>query len=161
MALVMGIDPGSVSGAWAVLNTEDTELVMAGDVPSLERQISPQMFVSIVKRWNPDLVVIEKVGPMPKQGLSSTFNFGVGYGILQGVFGSHGFSMEYVAPGAWKKKVGLIGTDKDASRLLCLRRWPDKGAGLFSRKKDGNRADATLIAEYGVHVWNSRRQGPS
>ena len=41
--------------------------------------------------------------------------------------------------------MGLIGTDKDAARLLAIKRFPSAEPQL-RRKKDSGRADALLLA---------------
>jgi hypothetical protein len=55
----------------------------------------------------------------------------------------------FVPPQKWKKAMGL-GSNKDESRILASRQWPDS-AHMFNRKKDADRAEAALIAYYG-HV---------
>jgi crossover junction endodeoxyribonuclease RuvC len=71
------------------------------------------------------LVAIEKVGAMPKQGVTSSFNFGAGWGKIQGVCDGLRVSYVLVQPQAWKKKIleGL-GGDKSATIRYCMMRWP-------------------------------------
>ena len=84
---------------------------------------------------------------MPGQGVSSMFGFGVSYGILQGVIASLGIPSVLVTPQRWKKAAGLMGKPKDYARTLAQRLYP---AAELSRKKDIGRADAILIARYGI-----------
>ena len=58
-----------------------------------------------------------------------------------------------VSPVKWKRHFALD-SDKERSRALAIRLWP--GVGLFSRVKDHNRAEAALIARYGVEVIEHR-----
>ena len=90
---------------------------------------------------------VEQVGAMPKQGVSSTFRFGMAYGIIRGILAARGLPYQLVRPQVWKKAMG-VGRDKDECRLLAARMFP-KQADLFVRKKDANRAEAVLIAVYG------------
>ena len=59
-----------------------------------------------------------------------------------------------VAPQSWKARFGLRGPDKDQDRLCALRTVPS-AAHYLERKKDHNRADALLIAVFGIeHLIN-------
>lgn len=93
-----------------------------------------------------DCVILEQVGAMPKQGVSSTFRFGECYGAIQGVVVALGFPIHYVTPQRWKKPLGLLGSVKDASRTLAIQQFPYLSVNL-SRKKDIGRADAFWIAK--------------
>jgi crossover junction endodeoxyribonuclease RuvC len=56
-----------------------------------------------------------------------------------------GYAVEDVRPNVWKRSLGLLGKDKEASRLKAMSLFPS--AGLM-RKKDHGRAEALLLAEY-------------
>jgi crossover junction endodeoxyribonuclease RuvC len=83
---------------------------------------------------------------MPKQGVASTFRFGVAVGIIRGVLMANGVSVHYVAPTVWKKHWGLNGKDKEAARALAILRHP-KLPGLHLKRHHG-RADALLMLEW-------------
>lgn len=51
------------------------------------------------------------------------------------------------APTSWKRHFRL-GSDEDASRALARRLWP--ACGVLERKKDHGRAEALLMARYGL-----------
>src|SRR6185295_14908392 len=91
-----------------------------------------------------DIVVIERVNAFPKQGVSSSFRFGMGLGIIHGVVAALGFRMVEVAPTVWKRHFKL-GPDKEDARALALKRLPAAAVNL-SRKKDAGRAEALLMA---------------
>ena len=93
-------------------------------------------------------VVIEKQSARPGQGVSSTYKIGYGYGVLIGVLAALKFPVVEVAPATWKRATGLTGKDKEASRALARSLWPD--CELLSRKGDHGRAEALLIARYGI-----------
>jgi crossover junction endodeoxyribonuclease RuvC len=96
------------------------------------------------------LVVIEKVGAMPKQGVASVFTFGYGFGVWIGALAALEIPYQLVTPQAWKKLL-MAGEpkEKDASRVVARRMWPSQTEESLSRKKDHGRADAALLAEYG------------
>jgi hypothetical protein len=94
--------------------------------------------------------VVERVGPMPKQGVSSTFKFGRGLGLVEGVLGGALVPISYVSPAVWNRHFGLA-ADKEQARQKAIKIWPASAADLFSRKKDHGRAEAALIA-----LWAQR-----
>ena len=152
MSFVIGIDPG-ISGAIAFF--EDGVLDCVVDMPTLKiasgktmkSHISAVTLVDILDGWYPRNeahVVIEKVGAMPGQGVSSMFNFGRSAGIIEGVVAAMHFPSTYVTPAAWTKAVGRA-AGKDASRMRAMELFPTR-AELFKRAKDDGRADAALIA---------------
>jgi Holliday junction resolvasome RuvABC endonuclease subunit len=147
---VLGVDPGAVSGAYALLGEHPKE-THVGDVPVVDRQVNAAEWSRIVRYCSPDVVVIERVGAMPKQGVSSTFRFGMGAGLIRGVVAGASLPIVDAVPAVWKRHFKLDG-DPERSRALAIRRFP-KIEGL-ARKKDHNRADALLIA-----VWHLETRG--
>ena len=149
MSYVIGIDPG-ISGAIAVF--EDGKLVNVIDMPTLEvdsgktkkRHISAVSLCNYLTVFSNAHVVIEKVGAMPGQGVTSMFNFGRSAGIIEGVVAALCNPHTYVTPATWTKAVGRA-AGKDASRMRAMELFPSK-ADLFKRAKDDGRADAALIA---------------
>jgi crossover junction endodeoxyribonuclease RuvC len=89
------------------------------------------------------------------------FRFGETYGATQMAVAAHGMVMQYVPPTTWKKHFKLS-RDKGVSRGLATQRFPDC-ADLFKRVKDDGRAEAALIALYGletlcsVKFWQKER----
>ena len=153
---IIGIDPG-ISGAMCFFqNGEITDVI---DMPSMadgkknKRQInSQQVFNEISERIinipkKEIIVVIEQVSAMPGQGVTSMFNFGQSFGVLKGICSAMQLSMYFVRPAKWKKYYGLIKTEKDASRTKVIEIFPYISSKL-SKKKDSNKADAILIANF-------------
>ena len=93
-------------------------------------------------------MVIERVSAMPKQGVSSSFRFGRGVGLIEGVIGASLVPVIYTAPATWKRFYGLP-SDKETCRQRAVERWPESAAA-FSRKRDHNRAEAAFIASWGL-----------
>lgn len=73
------------------------------------------------------------------------YRVGVGYAIWPLFLMSHNFRVEEVHPSVWKRKMGLWGKDKAASRQKAQGMFPD---APLSRVKDEGRAEALLLAEY-------------
>lgn len=142
---IMGVDPG-VSGAIAFYFPEHPERVAIYDMPSIGKEINAPHLTEIIHQYMPDIAFIELVHAMPKQGVSSSFNFGMSYGMMRGVVAACGVPQQLVAPNKWKKHFNL-NADKEMSRRLAILTWPD--ANKFNRKKDDGRAEAALLALYG------------
>lgn len=101
------------------------------------------------------MVWIEKAFPMQKQGLSSTFKTGQGFGLWEGICIGLGIKYDIVSPRAWQKEVLAdmpAGDPKARSMGKCQRIFPEiplkkpKGRKLTL---DG-RADSAMIAYYGA-----------
>ncbi len=152
MSFVIGIDPG-ISGAISVFSWETHTLFEVIDMPTLEvdsgktkkRHISAAGLRDILVCYLDSHVVIERVGAMPGQGVTSMFNFGRSAGIIEGVVAALQIPHTYVAPATWTKAVGRA-AGKDASRMRAMELFPAAKADLFKRAKDDGRADAALIA---------------
>ena len=157
MVRILGVDPG-VSGALAEYTFDPSgtaEEMVCRDMPtySLKGKTRLDLFqlASIVRGFEADLVVIEEVAAMPKQGVSSTFTFGYAAGVVAGAAAACERPLEFVRPAKWKRAMGLT-SDKDLSRQKASHRWPFC-AEQWSRKKDDGRAEAALLALYGRQTW--------
>jgi len=148
MICVLGIDPG-VTGGVAFYFTADPSSIIAEDIPVVDGEVNIAALKQRIAQLNPDMAVIERASSMPKQGVASTFKFGAAYGALRAIVACLGIPTHLVAATKWKRHYSL-NTDKEKSRGLAIRYWPDSDA--FSRKKDHGRAEAALIARYGAEV---------
>lgn len=147
--IIIGIDPG-LSGAIAVIDSNNKYNLMVCDMPVMplsktKRQVNLATISKYLKVWKPRYVFLEQVHSMPKQGVASSFNFGMGYGGIQGVLYALDISFTLITPQKWKKQFNLIGKDKKMSIPIAQQHFPNMEIG----KKDG-RADALLIAEWGL-----------
>jgi hypothetical protein len=89
---------------------------------------------------------IEAVHAMPKQGVSSSFQFGTGYGSIIGCLQALRYRIEFVPPTQWKKDLNLgRGSDKDAALHRARQLFP---TAPLSLKKHEGRAEALLIAHW-------------
>ena len=154
--LIIGIDPG-ISGSLCFF--EDGKILDVVEMPTMtegkknKKQVNgSQIYNEILKRIEQIdrkniRVVIEQVSAMPGQGVTSMFNFGQSFGILKGICSAMQLPMYFVRPAKWKKYFNLINSEKDASRTKVIEMFP-KISYQLSRKKDNNKADAILIAQY-------------
>jgi hypothetical protein len=145
------IDPGSVNAAVAVFH--DGTPVFVDDIRPVNGMIDAVTFAHALADMKVERVVVENVHSMPKQGLSSTFKFGMAVGIIHGVAGALRLPLTLVAPTQWKSFHGIKGKDKEPSRQAAIRKWPEHARRL-DRKKDSDRAEALLIGDwYYVRVF--------
>lgn len=102
-----------------------------------------------IKAW------LERAGAMPKQGLSSTFKTGRGFGLWEGLLAGTGLIYDIVGPRTWSKVMfegTPLGDPKQRSLTKCQRLYP----GLSLTTPHGRvlsldgRSDAALIATYGM-----------
>lgn len=151
MTRVLGIDPGA-SGALAWI--EDDQCVAMKDMPLKDKKVDGWQLRYFIEHYGPvEYVVIEKVHSMPKQGVVSTFKFGMSYGAALGVTQALKLQILDVPPQTWKKYFDLTGKGKEASIDLALEKWPEAKDWLY-RKKDHGRADAALMALWGMENYD-------
>ena len=141
----MGVDPG-LSGAIAFFYPDHPNNIAVYDMPSIGKEVNCAELTALINQYRPDHAVVESVHAMPKQGVSSSFNFGMSYGMVRGVIAARGVPQQLVTPTKWKKYFNLT-ADKETSRRLAILTWPN--AEHFNRKKDDGRAEASLLALYG------------
>jgi crossover junction endodeoxyribonuclease RuvC len=142
--LYLGIDPG-FTGAWGLINHHG-DYVSCGDMRHNDRWIDTnEVFLSISQARESDdlMVVVEAVHAMPKQGVSSSFKFGMAYGAAIAIAARFG-QFELVPPRVWKKDMELTADKKD-SLVMARELWPDSP---LQRVKDNGRAEALLLAEW-------------
>ena len=150
--IYIGIDPG-LNGAIAYFDVKDGHLSIV-DMPTFEvkrnnkvkREVSPSGVAHELTVAGVAGVVVERVGAMPGQGVTSVFSFGRSVGIIEGVLAARSLAVTIVTPQAWQKAAGVRG-GKDGSRMRACELFPNY-ATLFARKKDDGRADAALMAWY-------------
>jgi hypothetical protein len=145
------IDAGK-TGALAVVNE-------FGDVETADMPLTDEGIVdgAAVLRFfierGVEIVVLERCQAMPHDGKVSAFNFGFTNGVLRGVAQITGLPHKLVTPVTWKRALGLLKADKNASRAMATKLFP-RAADQFKRVKDHNRAEAVLIAAWhlGLHM---------
>jgi crossover junction endodeoxyribonuclease RuvC len=150
--IFIGIDPG-LNGAIAFFDPAKGHLSVV-DMPTFEvkrnnrvkREVSAHGLANILMLAGVIEVVLERVGAMPGQGVTSVFSFGRSVGLIEGVLAAKKMPVSIITPQVWQKAAGVRG-GKDGARQRACELFPAY-AGLFARKKDDGRADAACIAWY-------------
>lgn len=153
---MIAIDPG-ITGAIARINqngayeVHDLPLMAKGKGSAkVKTQINPSALRDILQDYytESEIVYLERVSSMPGQGVATMFSMGDTFGCIRGVCAAMGFKVEIITPQSWKKYYKLS-SDKEVCRAKAIELFPVAPLG---RKKDHNRAEALLIANYGVQM---------
>ena len=149
--IYIGIDPGKNGGIALLSNVSDfinTFVYSEDAILEVLKQAS---------KYVDKICYLEQVHAMPKQGVTSTFNFGMNFGFIQGVLKAYGIPYELVTPQKWKKEFSCT-SDKNTSIEVCKRLFPTVNLKATDRcKKDHDgMAEALLIAEYGRRHYNGK-----
>lgn len=136
----IGIDPGQ-KGGYAIIDGDSVRTYSWDD----------KAFIEFAKNLDNSNCVccLEKVGAMPKQGVSSMFNFGKSAGFIEGVLQTCGIPYQLVPPQKWKKEFS-ISSDKNQSIAVCKRLFPNISLRRTDRcttDSDGM-GEALLMSEY-------------
>jgi crossover junction endodeoxyribonuclease RuvC len=154
---IIGIDPGVTGGIALLL---DGELLAVDPLPVRTRlhgsgqQIDGAALMSWIvehRQGHHCIAILEAVASRPGQGVRSVFNFGHSLGVIEGVLGALGVPYHLVSSPVWKRRAGLTGRDKTASRSLAGQLFPDH-AERFKRVRDDGLAEAALVARFGQEV---------
>ena len=145
--LYLGIDTGVANGALGAIN-HNGEYIDSFMIDHKDKHILALVFksriLSIVDPREGAEICMEQVHSMPNQGVSSTFAFGRAVGVISAVCELTNYPFHLVSPQKWKKHFGLT-ADKNEALALARKLFPKAPLKL---KKDINRAEALLIAEY-------------
>lgn len=153
VAYFLGIDPG-LNGALALFESKAGAL-QTYDMPKhqltrggkLKGEIDQAGLAGLVKSLPQiEKCVIEQVGAMPKQGVTSAFAFGKAYGAVIAAVAAREIPVEFVPASVWKRAFKVT-HDKDSSRARASQIIPS-AASQWARAKDDGRAEAALLAVY-------------
>jgi crossover junction endodeoxyribonuclease RuvC len=153
---VIGIDPGK-KGALAAMTCDGGVTFLA--MPIVGKDIDLAEVADWIRAqkvsYERVVVVIEKVGAMPGQGVTSMFSFGFVTGAMYGICAALRLPVHVPTPQAWKKIV-LAGTNKSKTAAVeyVQRVYPGMKITATERGRipsDGI-ADAICIAKYGWDV---------
>lgn len=142
--IYIGIDPGA-KGALALIYSDGRK----PDVFPFESESVLKNILYSVSDEDISRCSLERVSAMPKQGVTSMFNFGMNYGFIQGLLTAYSIPYELVTPQKWKKEFQITG-DKNNSIAVCKRLFPDVDLRRTERcrKDDDGMAEALLLACY-------------
>lgn len=139
----IGVDVG-LNGAFAAIGATDIPYVFRfkdateDDIADAFKRFAPESIGTTVEV----IAMLENVHSSPQMGVSSSFKFGCGFGVLKGILAAYKIKRDFVTPQKWQKELGcLSGGDKNKTK--------SKAQQLFPQIKvvHGN-ADALLICEY-------------
>lgn len=142
--IAIGVDPGYSGGIAAVSGIGEAR---AWKMPETERD-TWNLFETLAladtgsdRVSGPVFALIERVHSMPKQGVSSSFRFGMSYGLLRMALIASGIPFEEISPHQWQKAMGCLSKgDKSVTKARAQQ--------LFPRVKVTHAvADALLLAE--------------
>lgn len=159
MRLTVGIDPG-LRGGVAALDPAGAVVglwpmpVAGGEVHAAGLADLLRSLRCLDSHQDMGRVCLEKVSAMPKQGVSSTFRFGTGWGMVRGVCAALAVPVVLVPPTVWKKQI-LLGLphDKAGAVQFCTSRWPTADLVLHGcRVPHDGLADALCLAAYARHL---------
>jgi crossover junction endodeoxyribonuclease RuvC len=156
---VIGIDPG-LDGAVAMVREQ--RLVSVEIVPTIKlgkgskRDYDVSGMVRMLEMLHEHSgvwIFLEKQQAMPKQGVSSTFKTGRGFGLWEGIIAALGISLTIVHPRAWHSRMckGIAGDAKARSILTAQRMFPETDFRKSARARvpHNGKTDAACIARYG------------
>jgi crossover junction endodeoxyribonuclease RuvC len=159
--VIVGIDPGR-TGALAAIDDRGRLLAVA-DMPLKWKGAQDHEWLWMVGLYLRDfpaiadepVVFVEQPFAMPNQSSSSTGAQFAAYGAILGALGALGLEVHTVTPSAWKRAVGVT-ADKRSSLNLARQLWPSDADRWFRLAKHDGRAEAALIAVYGMDVLGVR-----
>lgn len=151
--IYIGIDPGSINGALGAVDSQGA-FIDAFNIEHQDKHILALVFKSrilgLVDPKEGAEICMEQVHSMPNQGVASTFQFGRAVGVISAVCELTRYPVHLVTPQKWKKHYHLT-ADKDEALDMARYLFPEAKLKL---KKDINKAEALLIAEYLRHTIN-------
>ena len=148
MKVYCGFDPGK-DGALAILGYRDDPVLVPFDEEGYATWLRR---LSLLTRNGIDgrvFCVVEHVGAMPGQGVTSCFSFGRGFGFILGLLTAFCHPYELVRPQKWKKEFSCT-SDKNTSIEVAKRLFPGvdlRRTPKCTKPHDGM-AEALLMAEY-------------
>jgi len=146
----LGFDPGR-DGAMAIIGPH-----LIPSAHAFDKHVYVEKLADLKKQFNL-FAVVEHVGAMPGQGVTSCFSFGESFGWLQGVLDAMQIPYELARPQKWKKVFSCT-SDKNTSIAVAERLFPevDLRRTPLCRKPHDGKAEALLIAEFARRIRNGQ-----
>jgi len=150
--IIVAFDPGKVA-SFARFDTSRPWEIDAGEIvqTGAGRYLRPCGLHIAEVIAGADIALVEEVGAMKDQGVSSMFTFGLCVGAILNTINSHGIPLETVTPPKWKaaSKLGGLadGEAKVAARMIAKDLWPQHAA-IFNVARKHGVAEAALMARW-------------
>jgi crossover junction endodeoxyribonuclease RuvC len=155
--ITLAIDRG-LTGAFAAIDAvgqlircDDLPVIREGKLAWIDSNELAGMLMDC-RQGRPAQIVVERGQAMPSQGVSSTFTTGVVLGSILAACQCLAIPLHIVPAATWKRSMGL-GSSKGVSLDKARLRFP---TAELDRKKDHNRAEALLLAEYGRRTFGAK-----
>lgn len=153
-ATVAGWDPGK-SGALVILHLDRDGLTTRVDSYRFSKH-GPADLVEALVDARCKLAILEQVGAMPGQGVSSTFKFGAAYGMARGILTATATPWELRTPRRWQSRFSIPKSEtktahKRELKYAAQRVFPDEAKAIVLED-----ADAHLLAEVARRVLMER-----
>lgn len=156
--IICGVDPG-INGGVVALDKKGKYLSALAGIPTIYHLLDFLALYFPSYEKNDLLFYVEKAQSMPKQGVSSTFTYGKGYGEILGALSALRYSYVLVPPRVWTKAMfkdipeDLVGKKRAAyAAAQLLPSSIDLKKSKRCKKDHEGLVDAYLIAEYGRRI---------
>lgn len=158
--IVIGIDPGQTGGLAKLTEVSGPYVFPMPTVAAPKGSghvLDLGSLIQILEAWTSPAttahVFIERAHAMPKQGVTSMFNYGMGFGQILGILAAIPLKYSLVEARTWTKAMHEgtpAGDTKARSLIACQRLFPGVKltAGRGTKPHKGI-VDALLIASYG------------
>ena len=155
--IIMGLDPG-MSGGISIIETKKDKLpqiIYCLKMPVVnmfgKKIVDIKLLYESISAFKIDISIIEKVHAMPRQGVTSSFQFGRSFGSLETLAYLLSQRVDYVAPAVWKKYLGVGSSKKDSLDMARLKFGKNE---VWEKKTNDGIAEASLLVLY----WISKFQ---
>ena len=125
--IIMGLDPGSTGGI-SVIKTKNNklpEIIFFLKMPTIsmygKKIVDIKKLYESINVFEIDVSIIEKVHAMPRQGVTSSFQFGRSFGAIEALAYLLAKRVDYVAPVVWKKYLGIGASKQDSLDMARLK----------------------------------------
>jgi crossover junction endodeoxyribonuclease RuvC len=151
---VITIDPGKVA-SYAILDSKSLHEISVGEFDLIGKgrlvRPCPLHMRSVIEENGIDFGLVEEVGAMKGQGVTSMFSFGLMTGSILNALGAMAIGVDTVTPPKWKSTTGIKTDDKAEAkreaRHLAKQLWPHLYEQLKPVGSHGM-AEAALMARW-------------
>ena len=154
----MGLDPGT-NGGISVIESHQNKLpqiVLAKKMPIVslygKKVVDTKKLYDSINNFKIDISIIEKVHAMPRQGVTSSFQFGRSFGSIEALAYLLSQRVDYVAPVVWKKYLGVGSSKKDSLDMARLKFGDNE---IWNKKTNDGIAEASLLVLYWISKFKN------
>ena len=158
--IIMGVDPGSKGGLSIIKNCSNKlpKIMFFTRMPVVniygKKIVDTLKICGDLSKYKIDIAIIEKVHAMPRQGVTSSFQFGRSFGGIEALCYIFAKRVDYVAPAVWKKAIGLGSSKKDS---LDMARLKFGNQDVWKIKSNDGIAEASLLTLYWLSKFQNQK----